>query len=74
MIPRLYGIKSVSYTHLDVYKRQAAELGDESIFRGPEQPTPEGQIEIMEQLIAQKVDGITYVANDPQSILSLIHI
>ncbi|HAR65289.1 MAG TPA: rhamnose ABC transporter substrate-binding protein [Lentisphaeria bacterium] len=47
------------------------ELGVESIYRGPEQPTPEGQIEIMESLLAQRVDGITYVANDPQSLVNV---
>ena len=47
------------------------ELGAESIYRGPEQPTPEGQIEIFESLIAQKVDGITYAANDPESVVNV---
>lgn len=47
------------------------ELGVESIYRGPERPTPEGQIEILESLIAQQVDGITYVANDPQSVANV---
>ena len=47
------------------------ELGVESIYRGPEQPTPEGQIEILESLIAQQVDGITYIANDPQSVVNV---
>jgi len=68
-------VKNIGNPFFDAIKKgwdeAAAELGDESIFRGPEQPTPEGQIEIMEQLIAQKVDGITYVANDPQSIASV---
>ncbi|GAK49734.1 Rhamnose ABC transporter, rhamnose-binding protein [Candidatus Moduliflexus flocculans] len=47
------------------------EIGAESIFRGPEQPTPEGQIEIMESLIAQGVSSITYAANDPQSLVNV---
>ncbi|GAK58209.1 rhamnose ABC transporter, rhamnose-binding protein [Candidatus Vecturithrix granuli] len=47
------------------------ELSAESIFRGPEQPTPEGQIEIIESLIAQGVDSITYAANDPQSLVNV---
>ena len=50
------------------WEEALAELGDESIFRGPEGFTPEGQIEIMEQLITQEVDGICYVANDPFSL------
>ncbi len=48
------------------------ELGVESIYRGPEQPTPEGQLEILESLIAQNVDGITYVANDPQTVVNVV--
>ncbi len=47
------------------------ELGVVSVFRGPEQPTPEGQIEIIESLIAQGVDGITYAANDPGALLGV---
>ena len=47
------------------------ELKVEGLFRGPENPTAEGQIEIMESLIAQKVDGITYVANDPKSLINV---
>lgn len=53
------------------WQEACAELKVEGIYRGPEQPTPEGQIEIMESLIAQRVDGITYVANDPQSLLNV---
>ena len=47
------------------------ELGVNSVWRGPEQPTPEGQIEIMESLIAQGVNGITYAANDPQALVGV---
>ena len=47
------------------------ELDVECIFRGPEQPTPEGQIEIIESLIAQGVNSITYAANDPQSLANV---
>ncbi len=65
-------VKNIGNPFFDVIKtgwdEALGELGDESIFRGPEQPTPEGQIEIIESLIAQKVDGFTYVANDPQSL------
>jgi len=53
------------------WQEACKELEAEAIYRGPEQPTPEGQIEIMESLLAQRVDGITYVANDPQSLLNV---
>ncbi|MHC4199587.1 MAG: rhamnose ABC transporter substrate-binding protein, partial [Planctomycetota bacterium] len=47
------------------------ELRVESIYRGPQQPTAEGQIEILQSLVAQQVDGITYVANDPRSVVNV---
>lgn len=53
------------------WQEACRELKVEAIYRGPEQPTPEGQIEIMESLLAQRVDGITYVANDPQSLVNV---
>ena len=53
------------------WNEACGELGVESIYRGPEQPTPEGQIEIFESLIAQRVSGITYVANDPRSMVNV---
>lgn len=53
------------------WQEACKELEVEAIYRGPEQPTPEGQIEIMESLIAQRVDGITYVANNPQALVNV---
>lgn len=53
------------------WQEACTELEVEAIYRGSEQPTPEGQIEIMESLIAQRVDGITYVANAPQSLVNV---
>ncbi|MHB8279422.1 MAG: rhamnose ABC transporter substrate-binding protein [Candidatus Humimicrobiaceae bacterium] len=50
------------------WKETAKELGFEVIMRGPEQTTAEAQIEIMTQLIAQHVNGISYFANDPSSL------
>lgn len=66
-------VKNIGNPFFDAIKKgwdeAIAELGDESIYRGPEQPTVEGQIEIMESLIAQQVDAITYVANDPEAFV-----
>ncbi len=45
------------------------ELGDEIIFQGPATPTAEGQIEIIDALIAQKVDAIAITANDPEALV-----
>ena len=51
-------------------KEAAAELGNvESIYMGPSSSTAEGQIEIIETLIAQKVDGIAISANDRDALI-----
>ncbi|QEN09506.1 rhamnose ABC transporter substrate-binding protein [Oceanispirochaeta crateris] len=48
----------------------AEELGGiESIYMGPSASTAEGQIEIIETLIAQRVDGIAISANDPDALI-----
>lgn len=51
-------------------KEAAKELGNvESIYMGPSSATAEGQIEIIETLIAQKVDGIAISANDADALI-----
>ncbi len=51
-------------------KEAAAELGNvESIYMGPSASTAEGQIEIIETLIAQQVDGIAISANDRDALI-----
>jgi len=48
----------------------AAELGNvEIIYVGPTAPTAEGQIEVINALIAQQVDGIVISANDPDALV-----
>ncbi|MFQ5973677.1 MAG: rhamnose ABC transporter substrate-binding protein [Alphaproteobacteria bacterium] len=48
----------------------AEELGDvEVIYTGPTAPTAEGQIEIINSLIAQRVDAIAISANDPTALI-----
>ena len=48
----------------------AAELGDvESIYTGPTDTTAEGQIEVINSLIAQKVDAIAISANDQDALV-----
>jgi rhamnose transport system substrate-binding protein len=50
--------------------QEVADLfGDKFIFQGPETPTAEGQIALIEALIAQKVDGIAITANDPTALV-----
>ena len=48
------------------------ELGDTLIFQGPATPTVEGQIEIIENLIAQKVDAICVTANDFDALVPVL--
>jgi rhamnose transport system substrate-binding protein len=52
-------------------KEAAAELGDEVIFTGPDTPTAEGQIALIDAFIAQKVDVIAPVANDPDALIPI---
>ncbi|MCP4719824.1 MAG: rhamnose ABC transporter substrate-binding protein [Desulfobacteraceae bacterium] len=47
------------------------ELGVEIIYTGPAQATAEGQIEIINSLIAQKVDAIAISANDPNALIPI---
>ena len=47
----------------------AAALKVELIFTGPTTPTAEGQIEVINSLIAQHVDVIAISANDPDALV-----
>lgn len=48
----------------------AAELGNvEIIYTGPTSTTAEGQIEVINSLIAQQVDAIAISANDPDAVV-----
>lgn len=48
----------------------AAELGGvDVIFTGPATPTAEGQLEVLNSLIAQHVDAIVVSANDPDALV-----
>jgi rhamnose transport system substrate-binding protein len=47
----------------------ARELDAEVIFTGPTTPTAEGQIEVLNALIAQRVDAIAVSANDPDALV-----
>jgi rhamnose transport system substrate-binding protein len=50
-------------------KEAAGELGAVLIFTGPATPTAEGQIEVLNSLIAQHVDAIAVSANDPDALV-----
>jgi rhamnose transport system substrate-binding protein len=47
----------------------AKELGDTIIFQGPATSDVAGQIELIDALIAQKVDAIAVSANDPDALV-----
>ncbi len=47
----------------------AGALGAQVIFTGPTTPTAEGQIEVLNALIAQRVDAIAVSANDPDALV-----
>jgi rhamnose transport system substrate-binding protein len=47
----------------------ASELGVQIIFTGPPTPTAEGQIEVLNALVAQRVDAIAVSANDPDALV-----
>jgi ABC-type sugar transport system substrate-binding protein len=48
----------------------AKELGDvEVIYTGPTQATPEGQIDIINSLVAQGVDAIAVSSNDADALV-----
>ena len=50
----------------------AKQLGDvEVIYTGPTTPSAEGQIEIINALISQKVDAIVVSANDPNALVPI---
>lgn len=46
------------------FEKACEELGVTALYKGPQEPTPEMQIESINQLIAQKVDLIAVSAND----------
>jgi rhamnose transport system substrate-binding protein len=66
--------KSLGNGFFDAVKKggdeAAGELGNvDIIFTGPTTPTAEGQIEVLNALIAQRVDAIAVSANDPDALV-----
>lgn len=53
---------------MDGFEEAIEEVGGEVILRAPDQPTAEGQIQIIEQLIMQKVDAIAITGNDQDAL------
>ncbi|TKC19151.1 rhamnose ABC transporter substrate-binding protein [Robertmurraya kyonggiensis] len=53
---------------MEGFQEVIEELGGEVILRSPDQPTAEGQIQIIEQLITQKVAAIAVAGNDQDAL------
>ena len=52
----------------DGFEKACKEIGAEPLYKGPESATPEKQIEIINQLVAQNVAGIAIAANDADAL------
>lgn len=50
------------------FEKACGELGVTALYKGPDQATPEKQIEIINQLVAQKVAVIAIAANDADAL------
>ena len=50
------------------FEEACSALGVQPLYRGPEQATPERQIEIINELVAQKVAVIAIAANDADAL------
>ena len=53
---------------IEGFKKAIEETGGEVIVKAPDQPTAEAQIQMIEELISQKVDAIAIAGNDPDAL------
>jgi len=53
---------------MEGYKKAVEEFGGEVITKAPDQPTAEAQIQMINELITQKVVSIAIAANDPDAL------
>lgn len=53
---------------MEGFKNAIEELDGEAILKAPDQPTAEAQIQMIEELISQKVHAIAMVGNDPDAL------
>jgi rhamnose transport system substrate-binding protein len=53
---------------MEGFKNAIEELGSEAILKAPDQPTAEAQIQMINELISQKVNCIAIVGNDPDAL------
>lgn len=53
---------------MEGFRNAVEEQGNEVILKAPDQPTAEAQIQMIEELISQKVAAIAIAANDPDAL------
>lgn len=53
---------------MEGFRMAIEEIGGEAILKAPDQPTAEAQIQMIEELISQKVHAIAMVGNDPDAL------
>lgn len=53
---------------MEGYKKAIEEIGGEVVLKAPDQPTAEAQIQMIQELISQKVVSIAIAANDPDAL------
>lgn len=53
---------------MEGFKAAIEELKGEVVLKAPDQPTAEAQIQMIEELISQKVDCIAIAGNDPDAL------
>lgn len=53
---------------MEGFAKAIEEIGGEVILKAPDQPTAEAQIQMIEELIIQKVDAIAIAGNDPDAL------
>ncbi|MFB5269171.1 rhamnose ABC transporter substrate-binding protein [Paenibacillus enshidis] len=53
---------------MEGFKNAVEAQGNEAIVKAPDQPTAEAQIQMIEELISQKVNSITIAANDQDAL------
>ena len=63
------GFFDAAHTGADEAAKQIGNV--EVIYTGPTTPSAEGQIEIINSLISQKVDAIVISANDPNALVPI---
>lgn len=81
MVSSIYGVAPKRYAmifkntgnpygekQMDGFKTAVEECGAQAILKAPDQPTVEAQIQMIEELIAQKVDVIAITGNDRDAL------